>query len=685
MKATIYLPIKNLPYISGDENRPHFYDPISKKNTFDVFDKEYFQSKPIESNVVSYTGFDEGEWKFQITDTDRDFLREIGNIKIKLDNETFPRYYFCVLINDDCGVNSVRLKLELDYWLTYWNLLDYEDGYAKILRHHQNRFTSEKKFDFSPSNPLWNDDAEMARYKPHYPLKTCQGIKSVIDDEDFNFGYDNTLAGGKENPNAEEKYNEDNLFVYAFVTYLSKIADKPPTNDYMTSGGSIPLPVMIVPLSLYFLNPKLQVSFSGDPVQSDNSYANIIKSGNNAFIKVIAIDFPILTNNDYSNLVKIAGLNDLNNLYGIDLDKIKLGPRKQFFKKAYYEDFELNLVDYPTTFTYDVPYNYQWEPKIYMSAHQKNEIQIAFAKKQIFVEKLDDINTLKLYHINSFDITNDIKVCVLDSKVYGNVNNLDYQSLLVNASFSLAETSNAYTNYFQEHKNAFNTSRWALNKRATTNDILGSVDGIFGGAMSGAMGGSALPVVGTLAGAGIGAILGAFKAGSNIVRNEMERSIGNRQLDSQKKDLENTPETIKDVSDRDLYSLNVLNLSYFNLGIDDNRRFPTTHINIYGLTQQEKEIIAFHYARNGYLINRMIKINKEWISNRYRFNYLQINNFHTCLKKDKLPFQVITWFDKIFEKGVRLWTIDDGTDIDRKNTFNDYTYENWEISLLGSK
>lgn len=177
------------------------------------------------------------------------------------------------------------------------------------------------------------------------------------------------------------------------------------------------------------------------------------------------------------------------------------------------------------------------------------------------------------------------------------------------------------------------------------------------------------------AGIGIGAGIGAIEAGTNIyygyqgmmLQNEMREKqafYGLKMLQSKQDDIFNNPATTNNVQETQfLYQL-----------ISDN---IMPYIFVLVPTSADLEAQGNLYHKYGNLNDQaeIVNLNDPW--NRRCWNFWEIHNIEQAIVKDNLNHMAITFFNNLFNRGIRLWNV-----FNEEVVFNDYSLENWEAKLL---
>ena len=231
----------------------------------------------------------------------------------------------------------------------------------------------------------------------------------------------------------------------------------------------------------------------------------------------------------------------------------------------------------------------------------------------------------------------------------------------INQAIYMSNWAKRY-NQFQEAKVPF---------EAVTGTINSALGSFFTGTTIGQ--GRPSPAWGAV-GAGFGAVKGAIAGGFNIAemklmneRREKEAYYRLKTLQSKQEDIFNNPVSTNSVPDTEL-SYNLIS----------NKILPR----IFTLepTPGDYNAQANLYHKYGNLNDQaeIVDLNNEWT--RRCWNFWEIHNIEQAIVKDKLNYMVITFFNNLFNKGVRLWNV-----FNEEVVFNDYSLENWENKLLADE
>ena len=178
-----------------------------------------------------------------------------------------------------------------------------------------------------------------------------------------------------------------------------------------------------------------------------------------------------------------------------------------------------------------------------------------------------------------------------------------------------------------------------------------------------------------MAGLGIGAGVGLAESIGNVyfgyknlqLQNEMKEKqayYNLKMLQSKQQDIFNNPVSTNNVTDTEL-SYNLIS----------NKILPK----IFTLepTPGDYKAQANLYHKYGNLNDQaeIVDLNNKW--NRRCWNFWEIHNIEQAIVKDDLNHKVITFFNTLFNQGIRLWNV-----FNEEVVFNDYSLENWEAELL---
>ena len=196
----------------------------------------------------------------------------------------------------------------------------------------------------------------------------------------------------------------------------------------------------------------------------------------------------------------------------------------------------------------------------------------------------------------------------------------------------------------------------------------GAVGNLAGNYFSGGLiGGSA----GRYAGLGYGAVTtiggGIFKEQEMKLQNEMREKkafYGLKQLQSKQADAFNQPVTTN--------SNDQVELMYQLL---ETKLLPFLVVMKPTLGDYVAQAKLDHKYGNLNDQDEIVDLNNEWT--RRCWNYWEIHNIEQAIVKDDLNHNVITFFNNLFNHGVRLWNV-----FFTEVKFNDYSLENWEQKIL---
>lgn len=217
-------------------------------------------------------------------------------------------------------------------------------------------------------------------------------------------------------------------------------------------------------------------------------------------------------------------------------------------------------------------------------------------------------------------------------------------------------------NQFQEAKVPF---------ESVTGTINSSIGSFFTGTT---IGQGAIPNKLGAVGAGFGAIKGAIAGGFNIAemklmneRREKQAYYALKTLQAKQEDIFNQPAT-----------------THTNDKVEISYQMISKYVDPYIVTMvpTDADLIAqaklYHKFGNLNDQDEVVDLNNEW--NRRCWNFWEIHNIEQAIVKDKLNYMVITFFNNLFNKGVRLWNV-----FNEEVVFNDYSLENWESKLLADE
>ena len=217
-------------------------------------------------------------------------------------------------------------------------------------------------------------------------------------------------------------------------------------------------------------------------------------------------------------------------------------------------------------------------------------------------------------------------------------------------------------NQFQEAKVPF---------EAVTGTINSAVGSFFTGTTIGQ--GKPTPNLGAV-GAGFGAAKGAIAGGFNIAemklmneRREKQAYYALKSLQAKQADIFNQPTTT--------HSNDKVEISYQMIS---KELFPK----LVTMIPTDADLIAqaklYHKFGNLNDQDEVVDLHNEWT--RRCWNFWEIHNIEQAIVKDKINYMVVTFFNNLFNKGVRLWNV-----FNEEVVFNDYSLENWENKLLADE
>ena len=243
----------------------------------------------------------------------------------------------------------------------------------------------------------------------------------------------------------------------------------------------------------------------------------------------------------------------------------------------------------------------------------------------------------ELFNDNKFKITKFVSPTEQGTHLFVPTNyrglQYDYDTMLVSLNQNeLGLTTAIWENY------------WTQNKASYRN---GLITGVLGGIANAGAG----IATGALTGGAVGAITGAVGGVMSTV-NTVTNAVAKKQ------DLKATPPTTKMVGDD-------IGVSLFKGGV-------YALVENYGIDDQHKNIVFNYLYRNGYSVNNYKIPNTR---SRYYFNF--IKNIETILQSKSIESDYAEQLKQIYNNGVTIWHYR-GADFN----YQDYTKENWEVSLL---
>lgn len=533
-------------------------------------------------------------------------------------------------------------------------------------------------FDMGKSKPFRNLDPSLNEYQPTHPFINSNGLILRKTLNNVN-NYNSCLA--YHSKGATSSYDSTRIYPYALCTFISNVANI----NYETVAGNnqwkvgkmpasvasgLTQPIILIPLQAGVDTPP-------DKNARGTGVEWLINQGNPCITKIFCCDFPLISETIWSKITKLStwGFGTDNNQTlglcdGILLNDV-IADRVVRGDGDYQQILDLTTTNIPWYFNNVVSktdlFDYKKCPMVYLNNHFKMTLNDGAANKEISFDALLEKPTQFLTINCRYNINDTLynKIGFIENGLYKKSSLTGEAGYISSATYDLPNTSNAYTTFFQNHTNSFNTSKFALKAGLAQNLAKGAA-----GAVA-SIGG------GLVAGGGLGAVIGGLNAAGNIVGDVINYEIGNMKLNSQVADIKNEPVQIKDISAGDNFSM-VMYQKNLKSTLNVISSTPVPYLNITSCSPQQQEIIARQYETNGYIYNTYQDIsgNKLW-STRYWFNTWKIDNYNDAINKDGIPNQVVMWFKTIFKNGVRLWNNDGGNSA----MFN-YTNENWETRLL---
>ncbi len=269
---------------------------------------------------------------------------------------------------------------------------------------------------------------------------------------------------------------------------------------------------------------------------------------------------------------------------------------------------------------------------------------ISSSKSENLVLYYENFNDdVKLYVNNSLD------VWTYDEVVITNYGNDDvFNNLRTKLNNELMLSNDAYLNYIKNNREQIQTTQ---NLNATKTAI--GVASIVGG---GALIVSSIATGGAGLGMGLGLIAGGI--GSTV------SGVGNIASESAKQ---------YDYKDR----LDETKSSANTLMIDIAEGKDKYHLTKYKIHDKYKERVYQLFMKQGYLINEYRKPN---LTSRYYYNYIQCS--YVELNPQAIPQDAVRRIiENIYLNGTTIWHYRNPNDF----RFIDYSFENWEMSLITSE
>ena len=217
-------------------------------------------------------------------------------------------------------------------------------------------------------------------------------------------------------------------------------------------------------------------------------------------------------------------------------------------------------------------------------------------------------------------------------------------------------------NQFSENKFYYDATVGAMTSIFNRTSAVGGFGGKFGN-------------VPMKAGIGLGMGIGAIEAGTNIyfgyqglkLQNEMREKqafYGLKMLQSKQEDIFNNPTATNNINQTELSYRMISNnimpyiFSLYPTKADFNAQAKLYHK--YGNLNDQDEIVDLNNPLS-----------------RRCWNFWEIHNIEQAIIKDNLNHMAITFFNDLFNKGIRLWNV-----FNDEVVFNDYSLENWEAQML---
>ena len=217
-------------------------------------------------------------------------------------------------------------------------------------------------------------------------------------------------------------------------------------------------------------------------------------------------------------------------------------------------------------------------------------------------------------------------------------------------------------NQFSVNKFYYDSAMGTLSNMFNRTTAIGGFAGKFGNTQM---------MAGLAVGAGLGlaeSIGNTYFGYNNLqLQNELKEKqayYNLKMLQSKQEDIFNNPVSTNNVTDTEL-SYNLIS----------NKILPK----IFTLepTPADYRAQANLYHKYGNLNDQaeIVDLNNKW--NRRCWNFWEIHNIEQAIVKDDLNHKVITFFNTLFNQGIRLWNV-----FNEEVVFNDYSLENWEAELL---
>lgn len=549
---------------------------------------------------------------------------------------------------------SVRLALVMDAWVSYFLKLSFKGNLVTPKRLTGKRFKLDTAtpVNLLPSvtdinSQLWigeqHDRNDKIVYDTVYPNRdNTTGVYPFKRNAD-SVGYTAHVLGSQ------------NLYMYAFFTYKDEATSSLQTNydTYDVGKNVLPEPLFVVPVlsdaDNAILNPD-------STTKTSNAYKDIIKFGGTYLQTIIISPFNLMNATKPVDKIGIAADKQPEPL-GWDWNTIVTSNeynnlRKEIFSRtsAPLEKFWTYDKWYIENFTETDKWDMYKEPKMLMSDYCEFVLRVnGEAKLKFGAQHLDDSGKLTFSYcvIPSFKGVNMVMRLASTNPNLNLENISDFQTT-VQADYEVGSTTNSYTQFLTNHKSVYNNS---------------IAQGRFNLGMS-------------IATAGAGVLnfknwLHPIQSGENAANSIGNATYALKGIEAQTDDLKRQAQTLNSgtiIDDAQIFSNNFLNGDFFTL----SKEF---------LPKAQMEAYAWYYHKFGYKNNRpMVLSTWDDLAIRSIFNYIEIDNLEEegmNLEGFGLP-EVTEEIDRLFAKGLRLFTVDENGQVDIGN----YTNANYDNEVL---
>lgn len=644
-------------------------------NEFKEYDNFLFENQPIIDGGVTYNSWNQLTLIIKYTENIWTELSKINYLKVIIDGAKDSQYYF-ITHYEIIGKNKISLTCDLDIWTTYQPLIKFKKNSSIFIdRMHANRWKSNKSSKIGNEYyliPNWNENSFL--WQPETKLQNMDNkIIENVYRSDLILPYDYSLF------NTFLYKGEFIYFVFKYDTNTTTGESNyyPPFPQNQKTFTANPMPFFIIPVLLGEL--RVYTKFIDSPYLQGIYYSQIpwfdptIRDPNHVFTDEEKKLNPIVTQQNWYKTYLETLPKEFDNIQHIiraDLiDSFLYNKGKEI-----YENFRENDILNTCGFIKDKdkfsPIN---EPKLYM--YPFFELNYIKGKKQPLVihnERLfsNIINTNSVnviisiletftpYYISSYRY--------ISQGMYNTSKNDLKYSIDLSGTNNLLSLSSAYKTFLNSYLANYNTGllqkKWNLGLSIPNTGL-----GLASSMASGAITGSIIPGVGSLLGAGVGALIGA----TNAIGHWNNTTTDLRQQENILVDLARQPDTINNNLNTD---------TYLELGLLRDVEYCGS-LRTKELTDYNREQVAYFFHKFGYPFNKNLIVEKwQDLIIRDTWNYLQIENFIHCIDLDNsnIPWLALNFFNEVFKKGIRLWKV---FDFKIENKLFNYMLPNWEIDI----